>query len=524
MMRSTTIGRILISVITLLIMERAAIAQSNGSPELGTVSFVTTTRVYVKFEETRSILKGDTLYLIDNEQLVPALIVDQKSSLSCVGKPIGQNKLNKGDVLQFNGRVLREEKTEQPLKKALVKKKDNIEGSVSIANYSNISSATDFNARNVARLRLTAKELLGTGLSFDTYFIYRRNLESSETGIVQSPGLFNVYGLSLQYSKEGDYSVSIGRKINRRVASLGMMDGLHVEKQAGKIHVGGIVGFRPDQIDNTFNSNLMQYGGYVGFSHTLNKKRIETTVGLLEQKNGSGLDRRYVYMQGSANLGFGFSLFSSAEIDLYNLNAEMQETGSRLTNLHLSTNYRISKRVRVSISYDTRRQIIFYETFQTQLERLIADDQARQGIRARVNLKVTKGISAGFAYGKRYQNSLANASNNYNAFATLRNAPIIGGTLSGNINVNQSSYLNSISTTFRHNKYYFQNKVNASTYLRSVVYSYNPERDITLIHQFVGSSINYRFGKKMSVRGLVEFSLRKAEYKSRVNLQLTKRF
>ena len=408
--------------------------------------------------------------------------------------------------------------------KILEKKEDKVRGSISFASYVNASSATDFNARNVARFRLSASEIKDSRFSFDSYLIYRQNLESSETGIYQNPGLFNVYGLSLTYEKEDSYRLSLGRKINRRVASLGLMDGLHAEKRIGAIHVGGIVGFRPDNRSNGFNSNLIQYGAYAGFSQDSGKKRIEGTVGMLEQKNGSAIDRRYLYAQSSVNLGGGFNIFSSAEMDLYNLDTLMRETGSRLTNLHISTHYRLGKKVRLSVSYDTRKNIIFYETFQTQLERLIADDQARQGIRGRVNVRLSKRLSGGFAYGKRYQNSLANASNNYNAFTTLRDAPVIGGVLSANLNVNQSSYLNSISSTFRHNRYYFQNKVNASTFLRTVVYSYNPERDVSIIHQFLGTSVSYRFGKNYTLGGLLEFSLRKAEYKSRVNLQLTKRF
>lgn len=517
------IKHIIIIVCLNMLVLSGAFGQKKTEPQLGTVSFVTSSRVYVKFDDTQSIEVGDTLYLVSEAGPKAGLIVDQKSSLSIVGKPLEQ-KLNKGDILQFNGRALEQQVMAEDLKKPIIQKKDNIKGSFSVANYANISSATDFNTRSVARLRLSADEIKGSNFSFDSYILYRQNLESSESGVYKSPGLFNAYGLSIKYEKEDNYAFSLGRKINRRVASLGMMDGLHAEKQIGKMHVGGIIGFRPDQQNNTFNQDLMQYGGYVGFEHKANEKRVEATVGILEQKNGNAIDRRYAYIQGSAYLGFGFSLFSSAEMDLYNLNAEMKESGIRLTNFHISTNYRLTKRIRVSMSYDTRRQIIFYETFQTQLERLIADDQARQGIRARVNVKVTKALTAGLAYGKRYQSSLDNASDNYNAFATLRNTPIIGGTLSGNININRSSYLNSISTTFRHNRYFFQNKINASTYLRTVAYSYNPERDVTIIQQFLGTSINYRFGKKMTLGALGEFSLRKAEYKTRINLRLTKRF
>ena len=223
-------------------------------------------------------------------------------------------------------------------------------------------------------------------------------------------------------------------------------------------------------------------------------------------------------------VGNNFNLFSSVEMDLYSLNSDLTQGGSRLTNLHISSHFRVHKSVRLSVSYDTRRQIIFYETYRTYLERLIADDEARQGIRARINWKPMKGVKVGFSYGKRYQNSLQNASDNYNVYASIRNLPLIRGVLSGNINVNQSAYLNSASTTIRHNRYFFKNKVNVSNYLRTVVYTYNPERETTIVQQFLGTNMNYMFGDNWSAGALAEFSLRKAEYKGRINLRITKRF
>lgn len=498
-------------------------AQS-GKAQSGNVSFVTSTRVYLKFDNTQAIHSGDTLFSIIDNQLVPAAVVGQKSSLSVVATPLEGHKLSKGDVLQFNGRNINAQDSNVPTKKRLAKQKDPIRGSVALGSYVQASSAEDFHARNMARVRFSMDGINDSRFSVSTYFIYRRNLEASEDTIYQSPGLFNVYNLFLKYEKEGDYSIGVGRKVNRRVASLGMIDGIHLEKQIGKFHVGGIVGFRPNFRNNGFSTNNSQIGGYLGVSHKDKGKSFDVTVGLLEQKNGSAIDRRYLYAQGSASLGYGFSLFSSAEMDLYTLNSDLTQGGNRLTNFHLSANYRFNKMIRLSASYDTRKQIIFYETFQTNLERLIADDEARQGIRARITIKPFKRVTIGAAYGKRYQNNMANASDNYNVFGSIRNMPVIGGILSANLNVNQSNYLNSISTTFRHSRYYFQNKVSASTYLRSVAYSHNPERDVTVLQQFAGTQVNYLFGNNFSLGGLVEFSLRQSEYKSRFNIQLTKRF
>ncbi|MDW3192919.1 MAG: hypothetical protein R8G66_11160 [Cytophagales bacterium] len=510
-------------VLLAILLPTLSFSQS-GKTQTGMVSYVTSTRVYVKFDNTQTIQKGDTLYSFQDNKLVPAAVVGQKSSLSIVATSIAEQKLSKGDLLQFNGKNLKTKDTNVPEKKILVRKKDPIRGSISAGSNVQASSATDFDARNLARVRLRMNEINDSRFSLSTHLIYRQNLEASEDTIYQSPGLFNVYNLFLKYEKEDDYSIGVGRKINRRVASLGMIDGVHLEKQLGSFHVGGIAGFRSNFQNNGFNTNMPQMGGYLGVSHQGKENSFDFTVGLLEQKNGNAIDRRYVYVQGTASLGYGFSLFSSAEMDLYTLNSDLTQGGNRLTNFHISANYRLNKMVRFSANYDTRKQIIFYETFQTNLERLIADDEARQGIRARVTIRPFKRVTLGAAYGKRYQNNMANASDNYNLFGSIRNMPVIGGVISANLNVNQSNYLNSVSTTLRHSRYYFRTKVSASTYLRSVAYSHNPERDVTILQQFAGTQFNYFFGDKFSLGGLIEFSLRQSEYKNRFNIQLTKRF
>ena len=52
--------------------------------EKGAVSYVSTQNVYVKFSSTEGINIGDTLYLKNGEDLLPALRVTNKSSVSCV--------------------------------------------------------------------------------------------------------------------------------------------------------------------------------------------------------------------------------------------------------------------------------------------------------------------------------------------------------------------------------------------------------------------------------------------------------
>jgi hypothetical protein len=500
-------------------------AQSKVALQQGEVSFVTSTSVYVRFADTQEINENDTLFLYNRGNMLPVLLVAQKSSLSCVSRPIGGQSFSKGDLVWHRALPVNKASEKSVLSLAETPREDPIDGLVSFTSYINASTAAGTNVRNLIRLRLSANEISNTRFSFNTYLIYRQNMPTKTEGSqAASSGLFNVYNASLSYKKDSSYSFSVGRFFNRRVASLGMMDGVYFEKQVGKLYAGAIAGYRPDILTNDFNSNLFQYGGYVGLSHFKGMKSVEISVGALQQQNKRNTDRRFLFFQGAATIGRRLSLFSSAEFDLYTLDSTLQQSNSQLTNIHLATNYMVSEKIRLSVSYDSRKSIVYYESFQPFLEDILADNEARQVLRARVNAKVTKRISAGLAYGKRFQQSLQNASDNINAFVMLRQPPWINGTLSGNLNINMSPFLTTLSANFRHSNSYLSNRLHGTVFLRSVFYSNIPERETIIIQQFFGASGRYMLKSDLSLGGVVEFSIRKAESRSRVNIQLTKRF
>ena len=63
-------------------------ADLNGQPNVetlsGQVSFVSPNSVYVKFKSTAGISAGDTLFAKSNGNVIPVLIINNLSSLSCV--------------------------------------------------------------------------------------------------------------------------------------------------------------------------------------------------------------------------------------------------------------------------------------------------------------------------------------------------------------------------------------------------------------------------------------------------------
>jgi hypothetical protein len=60
------------------------LSQEKDGPLRGSVSYVSSQNVYVRFTTTAGIEVGDTLFLEGGKDKVPALVVIQRSSISCV--------------------------------------------------------------------------------------------------------------------------------------------------------------------------------------------------------------------------------------------------------------------------------------------------------------------------------------------------------------------------------------------------------------------------------------------------------
>ena len=59
----------------------------------GTVSYISSQNIYVKFKTTEGIETGDTLFIKDKNNYLPAIKVDYRSSTSCAGVSITSKKI-----------------------------------------------------------------------------------------------------------------------------------------------------------------------------------------------------------------------------------------------------------------------------------------------------------------------------------------------------------------------------------------------------------------------------------------------
>ncbi len=529
----------LINILAILLTASVAFSQSGSELIQGKVTFITSKNIYVKFDDTEHIRIGDSLQISKGATMTSCLSVTQKSSTSCVCVLLNDCELKKEDVVFFRyvpevvepisiAELIEESETvNQKENKSTQNQllfKERIKGRVSAATYSSFSNDRGERHRVMYRFSLNAAHINNSKISFESYLNYRENfLPPTESNVGKQTKFFRVYNLAVRYDVDSTLSLLVGRKINNKASSLGAIDGFQGEKLIGNNYVGIIAGFRPDIREYGFNPSLFQYGAYIG--RKLNTKKIyaQTTVGLLEQRNKGAIDRRYLYFQHSSTFNRNINLFGSLELDTYSTYHEGFKKGLRMTNLYVSARYKFSRKLNVNVSYDSRKRVVFYETFKTEIERLLEDDEARQGLRFRLNVKPIKYVNVGAAYSKRFQNSQQNKSDNINAFASLSKIPSIGGRLSVNYNMNTSAYVKSKVISIRHSRSLIKSKLNANFYFRMANYHYlQSEIDTKLT--YYGTSLSYRITRKLLFSILGEMAMRPTGETYRVNAKIVQRF
>lgn len=411
----------------------------------GSVSYISTQNVYVKFVSTKGIQIGDTLYLTKGEKLIPALVVSNKSSISCIGNAFPGVQLSLTNVLIARKKVeipleVEAEKTNESLsandialQKEQKHKPDELEGNkingrFSVSSYSNFSSNPYSLSTPNYRLRynfaLNAERIGNTGLSFENYMNYTHTLNNPDEKFKD----LRVYNLSLKYDFDKAATVTLGRKINGNAANIGAVDGLQFEKSFKNFSVGALAGFRPNDTTYGLDLKLFQYGGYV--AHNLENKsgRMQTSLAFFNQTNNMKTDRRYIYLQHSNSLLKNVDFFGSTEIDLYEFENNAPTNELILTSLYLSLSYRPVRNLSLALSYDARKNVYYYETYKNRIDSTL-ERETRQGLRFRFNYRPFKYFTWGGNAGYRLQTPTSTESMNAISYLTYSKLPFIDASL-----------------------------------------------------------------------------------------------
>lgn len=534
--------RIIKIVFLILFCTQLAFAQAEKKEIEGVVTYLTAQNIYVKFPSARGIKKGDNIFIRKSDLLVPIMLVENVSSVSCVGKMTGSEMLKTGDkvialVSKADAAVEAEVKKEQatPIladsSKTIVNQttalppaqKERIDGRIQISSYSNFSSLPYGNNNRLRYIwSMNAANIGNSNISFDSYISFSHKLD--DWAAIQE-NIYNglkIYDLNLKYKAGAKTTFWVGRKINPKISNIGAIDGLQFEVINNHFFWGAVAGFRPDYSDYSFNKNLFEFGAFLGHL-TKNKNGVmQTSLAGFNQTNSGNTDRRFVYFQHDNALMKNLNLFFSSEVDLYKVLNGVPVNEPTLTSLYFLLNYRISKKLSLSTSYDNRKNIIYYETYKNYIDVMLAD-ATRQGVQLRVNYRPVNYLSLGVSTSYWDRTGDSNPTKNINGFLTYTQLPLLKASTSLTVNALQTSYVNGMIYGVRFDKDFLNGKLNWGLNYRYVDYTYLNSSGKLLEH--IGATdLSMQFTRKFSLSVSYEGTFEKMNTYHQIYCTIIKRF
>ena len=416
----------------------------------GTVSFISPQNVYVKFTSTRGIAEGDTIFYDGNGMVQPALIAKYMSSQSCAGPRISNINLKVGDHVFA---LAKTDDARLNLPNEVTTRSDTDASMEASANTNANSPQQEFTSPKILRSRVYGSFTTNTysTLANDrsnstiqryshTLFVNAENIDGSrfyfstnstlsylatEWSKMKS-NIFNdwqIYDASAGY-KQTDYNIWFGRRINYYTSNIGPIDGLQGESRFGDYWVGGLVGSRPDFYNLSFDLRYFEVGAYLNRTDTLRSGLMQNTLGIFQQTNDLRTDRRFLYLQHNSVVSSNLSFFASTEVDLFKLRNHQPTNTFSLTSLYLSTQYSPTRSMMVSLTFDARRDVIYYQTFATTFDSLF-QNQLRQGVQLWMNWRPWPALVLTLNDGYDYQNGDPAPSRNFAATLTEPTIPVI---------------------------------------------------------------------------------------------------
>lgn len=448
-------------VILLIISFNILSAQTKNTRLLeGVISYISSQNIYVKFVSTNGIEIGDTLFLKNNNDFLPAIKVDHKSSTSCAGSSIISRKLEINDLLYaIIPEIIKDSTTEavisttltpvviptvtsgEIITKTTLEPVSSFSGKISVQSYYNFTNnqASYDYQRWRYTFQLNANRIGSSGFSYSQYISFAYRADDWNRISSDLSEAIRVYDLAVKYNFNERTLIWLGRHLNNKISSISSIDGLQFESGINEWSIGAAIGSRPDFNNMGYNFKLFEYGVYANRTDQLANGDMQNTLGYFEQTNDFKTDRRFLYYQHSNSAIQSTRIFLSTEIDLYKKEMGESKTEFSLTSLFTSVNIRPSDFFAVMISYDARKNVIYYETFKTQIDSII-ENETRQGFRTRVTLKPFNNFYIGGDYGYRHRKGDLKPSNNYGGYITYTRIPAIETSATVSFNKLSSSY------------------------------------------------------------------------------------
>ncbi len=151
------------------------------------------------------------------------------------------------------------------------------------------------------------------------------------------------YRLMFQRPIEDGGFLRFGRFVPVELPGLGYVDGVQGETRRGAgLRLGAVAGLKPGRVDLDASGAEPLVAGYATFEAGRRERAYYSgTVGLLNSYYQGEMDRLALLFDQRAGLGPGFTLYSTATVDLYTGAAETRN-GTRLTQLDVFAESRLT--------------------------------------------------------------------------------------------------------------------------------------------------------------------------------------
>jgi hypothetical protein len=200
---------------------------------------------------------------------------------------------------------------------------------------------------------------------------------------------YRVYTMSLISDDPSSwYGLGFGRLVSRYVGGLGAFDGGQVLVRQGRFAAGILAGFQPNYVTSGLNGDNQKFAGFVSYRAGSGfVVPAEVTLAYGQQMFRGKLDRDFLYVQSSFNIGSRFFLAQSSELDLHqSVNGE-RKSAIRLTNTYISLSSQLLDWCGASLGYDATRPVFLLETMKAIPDTLF-DRDLYQGFRGGLSIRL----------------------------------------------------------------------------------------------------------------------------------------
>ena len=174
------------------------------------------------------------------------------------------------------------------------------------------------------------------------------------------------------------------------------------------------------------------------------------------------------------------------------------------------------------LSYSSRQNIIYYETYKDFVERLL-DNEALQGWRFRINSRPVKYLALGIRTGYRYRKEDPQTSKNVYAYATYSHVPGINASLTLSTTWFKSSYLSGNIYSTGLSKDLIPGKLSAGLKYRFVDYLYL-NSEMALGQNVYEANMSWNVYKKLSLSVYYEGTFETQVSYNRLYINISQRF